>query len=97
MKFNWFHFGIGFFFLGLQFTHMDVGPLQRFTLVPSVMKTWGWFLWSFFIVNVILVVKIPQAAAELFGLGWGWGSYAGEPYEDSIHGALVDEYLIHCL
>ena len=58
MKFNWFHFGIGFFFLGLQFTHMDVGPLQRFTLVPSVMKTWGWFLWSFFIVNVILVVKI---------------------------------------
>ena len=37
---------------------MDVGPLQRFTLVPSVMKTWGWFLWSFFIVNVILVVKI---------------------------------------
>ena len=47
--------------------------------------------------DVILVVKIPQAAAELFGLGWGWGSYAGEPYEDSIHGTLVDEYLIHCL
>ena len=41
----------------------------------------------------ILVVKIVQAAAELFGLHWGWGSYAGQPYEDAIDGTLVDEYL----
>ena len=57
-QYNYSYFAIGFFFLGLQYTHLDFGPFQRFTLVPSIMKTWGWFLWSFFILWVIVIFKV---------------------------------------
>ena len=42
-----------------------------------------------------LIVKNPQAVADQFGTGWGWGSYFGEPYEDSIDGSLVRMELVH--
>lgn len=35
---------MGFFLLGLQWTHLDVGPLQHFTLTWASIQNWGLFL-----------------------------------------------------
>lgn len=44
------------YFIGLQFTHLDKGPMQKFSFTPDKMKEWPWFLWAFtaFLVVVLL-------------------------------------------
>ena len=42
----------------MQFTHLDVGVLQSFTLDWNVMKNWPWFLWVLFIGLITLIVSI---------------------------------------
>ena len=54
-RYNYFYWCAGFFLLGLQYTHEDFGPFTRFTLVWSVMKTWGWFLWLYFCCWLVLI------------------------------------------
>lgn len=44
--YNYFIWMVGFMF-GLNFTHLDEGPLTHFTLDPDVIKTWGSGLWIF--------------------------------------------------
>ena len=46
------------YFVGLQFTHLDKGPMQKFSLTPDRMKEWPWFLWAL----------AASLAAVLFGL-----------------------------
>ena len=53
--YNFFVWTLAFFLLGLQYTHEDFGPFKRFVLVPAVMKTWGWFLWCYFILWVLFI------------------------------------------
>ena len=50
----------GFFSIGLQWTHMDVGPLSKFTLTWSVMKKWGLPMWIFFIGVVVFGVALVR-------------------------------------
>lgn len=38
------------FIHGLNFTHYDVGPMQKFTLDPTVIATWGTGEWIFALV-----------------------------------------------
>ena len=45
-----------FVVLGLNFTHLDVGPLKHFTLSPSRMKRWRLGMWILWIVVMIIVV-----------------------------------------
>ena len=53
--YNYYAWCLGFFLLGLQFVHLDAGPLQHFVLVWSVMKTWGWAMWLVFIALVLFI------------------------------------------
>lgn len=46
------------FILGLNFTHLDNGPMKRLTLDPNVMKTWGKGMWALFAVMVALMASI---------------------------------------
>ena len=43
------------FFFGLNFTHLDKGPLNKFSLDPKDMKTWGIGLWILFICMILLL------------------------------------------
>ena len=56
-KYNYLIWGIAFF-LGLQFTHLDDGPLKKIEFNPEVMKTWGAGLWAFFIALCVLIVGV---------------------------------------
>lgn len=49
--------------LGLNFTHLDEGPLTHFTLDPLVMKTWGVYMWALFVFVVILLSSILYVIA----------------------------------
>ena len=44
-----------FVVFGINFSHMDVGPMQHFTLDPKVMKTWGPGLWTIFATLLVTV------------------------------------------
>ena len=60
--FNWNfnYWTVGFLLFGIQFSHVDIGPMKHFTLAPSVMKTWGAFLWTVFVALILfgyLVLK----------------------------------------
>ena len=46
------------FFIGLQFTHLDVGFMQSFTLDWSVMKNWPWWMWVIFCGLILLILSI---------------------------------------
>jgi hypothetical protein len=49
----------GFAFLvGLNFTHLDEGPMKKLELNPEIMKTWGLPMWIFFIVLMLLIAAI---------------------------------------
>lgn len=56
-KYNMLFWNILFMF-GLNFTHLDQGPLKHFTLDPQDWKTWGRGLWMFFIFLVLLIGSI---------------------------------------
>lgn len=56
-KFNYFVWTLGFFF-GLQWTHADVGPLQKITLEWDIIKTWGKGLWILFLSLVAIILGI---------------------------------------
>ena len=45
------------FFLGLNFTHLDNGPMKHFTLDPSDMKNWGPVLWAMFFALIFAIVE----------------------------------------
>ena len=34
------------YFVGLQFTHLDKGPMQKFSFAHDRIKEWPWFLWA---------------------------------------------------
>lgn len=54
-QWNFYLWCSGFFLLGLQFTHGDVGPLRYFTFTWSTMKLWGPGMWGFFVVVIALL------------------------------------------
>ena len=77
-----FHYNLlwcfGFFILGLNFTHLDVGPLQHFELDWQSMKTWGIFLWCVFLAIVALVIYVAChvfSAYKNSGCLWFYMSY----------------------
>lgn len=45
-----------FFFIGLQFTHLDNGILQQFTLDWEVMKNWPPILWVLFFLLIGFII-----------------------------------------
>jgi hypothetical protein len=49
-NYNFFIWCTSFFFVGLQFTHFDVGFMENFTLDPATMATWGPGMWMVFVV-----------------------------------------------
>jgi|LauGreDrversion4_2_1035121.scaffolds.fasta_scaffold291746_1 hypothetical protein len=53
-KYNYFIW-VACFFIGLQFTHLDNGIFQEFTLDWNVMKNWPLILWVLFVGLVLLV------------------------------------------
>lgn len=53
-KYNYLIWTLGFF-AGLQWTHLDVGPLSRLTLDWDTMKTWGKGMWELFAVVVVAI------------------------------------------
>ena len=44
--------------MGLQFTHLDDGPLKKIEFNPEVMKTWGVGLWAIFLSLIALIISI---------------------------------------
>ena len=44
-----------FIIFGINFTHLDEGPMQHFTLDPRIMKTWGPGLWTMFIAMIVII------------------------------------------
>jgi len=44
--------------MGLQFTHLDDGPLKKIEFNPEVMKTWGVGLWAVFLSLMALIIGI---------------------------------------
>eukprot|EP00347_Sterkiella_histriomuscorum_P019710 403340585 len=63
--FNYFVWTLGFL-LGLQFTHLDVGILQQFTLDWNVMKNWPWFLWVLFLGLITLLLSLTSYLLFLY-------------------------------
>jgi len=56
--YNYLIWGSGFFLFGLQFTHLDVGFMQGFTLSWDSMKIWSIKIWIFFSAIVGLLCLI---------------------------------------
>lgn len=54
-RFNYFVWCLGFFGLGLQWTHADIGPIKDFTFEWDIMKTWGRGMWALFIFILLLI------------------------------------------
>lgn len=63
--FNWnfYYWTTGFILFGIQFTHIDIGPMQHFTLTWASIKTWGPFLWS---VAISLALVFGFALHDIF-------------------------------
>jgi len=80
-KWNYYVWCFVFFFVGLQFTHFDVGPLQDFTLTKESIATWGRGLWIFAICLLALILLIlKQAFSHYRALGIlsyfiAWGGF----------------------
>ena len=49
-NYNFFIWCTSFFFVGLQFTHFDVGFFENFTLDPASMALWGPGMWTIFFI-----------------------------------------------
>ena len=47
-----------FYFLGLQFTHLDKGDFQRFMLKWQIMITWSKKLWLIFVGFAIILLAV---------------------------------------
>jgi len=54
------------FFLGLQFTHMDQGIMQEFTLDWNVMKHWPPILWVVFFALLTFLGAYFKALISLY-------------------------------
>lgn len=78
-NYNFFIWCSSFFFIGLQFTHFDVGPMKRFTLDPEAMKTWGAGMWTIFcvlfgMIGVVLFdVSLHYIKLGILKYYIGWG------------------------
>ena len=46
------------YFIGLQFTHLDIGIFQQLTLDWNVMKNWPAYMWVIFLGLVALLASI---------------------------------------
>jgi len=44
------------FFIGLQFTHLDCGPMQHFVLKAEAIRKWGFVHWALIVVLLLLGV-----------------------------------------
>jgi len=42
--YNYYIWCIGFFYMGLQWTHLDIPIFRKFELRWEIMKTWGLFM-----------------------------------------------------
>jgi len=72
-KYNYFVWCVGFFLLGCQFTHADIGPLKHFTLSWDAMKNWGVFLWTLFVAVILFIVMtVYTLFSHYYSLGIMW-------------------------
>ena len=55
---NFYLWNISFFLFGLQFTHLDVGPLSHYSINLKSIKNWGVAGWTFTAVIVALALSI---------------------------------------
>ena len=66
------------YFVGLQFTHFDKGPMQHFSLTPDKIKKWPKMLFIIFGVVVVVVLGIAAYLITMYvfaGVFWwylGW-------------------------
>lgn len=68
--YNYFIWMVGFI-LGLNFTHLDEGPMQHFTLDIEVIKTWGVGMWIFFgVIALLLAVFLIDLLGHYFAIGY---------------------------
>jgi len=49
---------MGFFLLGLQFTHTDIGPLQKFTLTWKCISQMGLLGWAVLLLMASVIGSI---------------------------------------
>lgn len=56
-KYNMLFWNIAFM-MGLNFTHLDKGPLKEVTLDWQIMKTWGKGMWVIFFFEMILAASV---------------------------------------
>jgi len=56
-KYNYFVWTLGLF-LGLQWTHLDVGPFSKITLEWDIIKTWGKGIWALFLFMLAIIFTI---------------------------------------
>lgn len=70
-NYNFFIWCTSFFFVGLQFTHFDVGFMQNFTLDPQVMATWGPGMWTaFFILFGLIGAILGDVCLHYYAIGY---------------------------
>lgn len=55
---NFSYWTTGFVLFGINFSHIDVGPMQYFSLSLEAMKSWGAFLWTVFAALLIVLCMI---------------------------------------
>jgi len=44
--------------LGLNWTHLDIKPLRKFTMTATAMQTWNWSLWALFFLAIATLLSI---------------------------------------
>lgn len=54
------------YFIGMQFTHLDHGILQRFVLKWSIMRTWPPVLWVVFVAFLAIVGFVATSVIEAY-------------------------------
>jgi len=70
-NYNFFVWCSSFFFIGLQFTHFDVGPMTRFTLDPAAMALWGPGMWTmFFVLFGMIGVILVDVCYHYYAIGY---------------------------
>lgn len=66
-KFNYLIWTV-FFFLGLQFTHLDTWPFNQITLDWNVMKNWSVYMWALFLSIMGLIALIAVYICYMYYL-----------------------------
>lgn len=64
-KFNYFVWTLGLF-AGLQWTHIDVGPMKNLTLEWDIMKTWGKGMWILFLSILLFILGVVYVTFHVY-------------------------------